>query len=190
MSDKQTIVDAFTEISARYEQVVDGELHRFWGWSYDSFVENLVQSTPLEENDRVLDVASGTAVIPLKLFSHGKTGGQVVGLDITYAMLQKGQQKIEKQQAGQIISLVCANAMSMPLQSGYFDVVLCGLATHHLDVAILLSEMQPVAAAWGPADHRRRGWVICLARTAGQRDDSSRHIPLLPPQRRLCPRAR
>lgn len=141
MSDKHYIIDAFTEISARYEQVVDGELHKFWGWSYDSFVENLVQSTPLGENDRVLDVASGTAVIPLKLFSHGKTSGQVIGLDITYAMLQRGQQKIEKHQAGQIISLVCGDAMSMPLQSGYFDVILCGLATHHLDVAILLSEM-------------------------------------------------
>ena len=141
MSDKRYIIDAFTEISARYEQVVDGELQKFWGWSYDSFVENLVQSTPLEEHDRVLDVASGTAVIPLKLFSRGKQSGQVIGLDITYAMLKKGQQKIEKHQAGQVISLVCGNAMSMPFQNGYFDVILCGLATHHLEVAILLGEM-------------------------------------------------
>lgn len=141
MSDKRYIIDAFTEISSRYEQVVDGELQRFWGWSYDSFVENLVQSTPLGEHDRVLDVASGTAVIPLKLVSRGKTSGQIIGLDITYAMLQKGQQKIEKRKAAQIISLVCGNAMIMPFQNGQFDVILCGLATHHLDVAVLLSEM-------------------------------------------------
>lgn len=141
MSDKRYIIAAFTEISSRYEQVVDGELQKFWGWSYEGFVENLIQNTPLNENDRILDVASGTAVIPLKLFRQGKGSGQVVGLDITYAMLQKGSQKVQKHQAGQVISLVCGNALCMPFKNDHFDVVLCGLATHHLNVAILLSEM-------------------------------------------------
>src|SRR5512146_137953 len=96
MNDKRFIVNAFSEIATRYEQVVDGELQRFWGWSYDGFIDNLLRCTPLRENDRVLDVASGTAVIPLKLEVAGKKQGQIIGLDLTYAMLQKGKQKIEQ----------------------------------------------------------------------------------------------
>jgi ubiquinone/menaquinone biosynthesis C-methylase UbiE len=141
MSDKSYIVDAFTEIASHYEQVVDGELRKFWGWSYDGFIENLINLTPLGENDRVLDIASGTAVIPRKLVEKRKTSGKIIGLDITYAMLEKGKQKIIQRGMNKQISLVCGNALAMPLGSGTFDAVVCGLATHHLDVGILLDEI-------------------------------------------------
>ncbi len=142
MNDKKFIVNAFSDIASHYEQVVDGELQRFWGWSYEGFIENLLRCTPLGENDRILDVASGTAVIPLKLEVQGKQQGQIIGLDITYAMLHKGKQKIAQHGPNGIISLVCGNALSMPFRNGLFDLIICGLATHHLDVNVLLAEMQ------------------------------------------------
>ena len=141
MGEKHYIVEAFSEIASRYEQVVDAELQRFWGWSYDAFVDNMVNLTKIQAGDRLLDIATGTSVIPLKLISRGDPVGKITGLDITYSMLQKGRQKINKQGAGELISSVCGNAMAMPLKSGWFDVILCGLATHHLDVSILLNEM-------------------------------------------------
>jgi ubiquinone/menaquinone biosynthesis C-methylase UbiE len=141
MADKHFIVDAFTDIASHYEQVVDGELQKFWGWTYDGFIQNLIDLTPLGENDRVLDVASGTAVIPLKLIERGKTAGKIVGLDITYAMLARGKQKVEQRGASGLISLTCGNAMAMPFRNDLFDVVVCGLATHHLNVDILLNEI-------------------------------------------------
>jgi ubiquinone/menaquinone biosynthesis C-methylase UbiE len=142
MKEKNFMVDAFSEIASHYEQVVDGELKRFWGWSYDGFIDHMIQQTTLGESDRVLDIASGTAVIPLKLEDQGKKQGQIIGLDLTYDMLHKGKQKIEQHGSNGIISLVCGNAMAMPFRNGFFDVIVCGLATHHLNVGILLSEMQ------------------------------------------------
>ncbi len=141
MGNRSVIVQAFTEMAPRYERTVDGELQKFWGWSYDGFVENLMDLTPLREEDAVLDVATGTSVIPLKIVGRGRHTGRIVGLDITLAMLRKGQQKIEARSQPAPISLTCASAMSMPYGNGSFDVVLCGLATHHLDVAVLLAEM-------------------------------------------------
>ncbi len=47
------------------------------------------------------------------------------------------------------IRLACGNALSMPFQSEFFDVVLCGLATHHMDVTILLAEMNRVLKRGG-----------------------------------------
>jgi len=142
MNDQRTMVDAFSEIAAKYEQVVDGELQKFWGWSYDGFIENLINLTSITPNDRILDIASGTAVIPLKLAERGKTGGKIVGLDITYAMLARGKQKIEKCGQQNLISLVCGDALALPFCNGMFDLIICGLATHHLNVNVLLNEIE------------------------------------------------
>lgn len=141
MNDKHFVVDAFSEIASRYESVVDGELRKFWGWSYEGFIENMVNHTSIGQNDLVLDIASGTAVIPLKLVDNGKASGKIVGLDITYSMLERGKQKISKRGINDQISLVCGNALAMPLQSETFDNIVCGLATHHLNVGVLLDEI-------------------------------------------------
>ena len=81
MSDKQVITDAFTELAPRYEGVVDKELKRFWGWGYDDFVDNMIEMMPLQTAQKILDVATGTAVIPLKLIQRDISAEQVVGLD-------------------------------------------------------------------------------------------------------------
>jgi ubiquinone/menaquinone biosynthesis C-methylase UbiE len=149
MSDKQAIIEAFTDLAPRYEQVVDSELKRFWGWSYDGFIENLIAMTPMVEDDIILDVATGTSVIPLKLTSRGKKHGQIIGLDITLAMLRKGQQKIAALEEQPCIFLTCGSAMAMPFKDGYFDVIVCGLASHHLDVPLVLAEMRRILKAGG-----------------------------------------
>ena len=141
MGEKHYIVEAFSEIASRYEQVVDAELQRFWGWSYDGFVDHMVDLTEIHSGDHLLDVATGTSVIPLKIVARGDPVGKITGLDITYSMLDKGRQKIAKCGAGKLISSVCGNAMVMPFNNAGFDVILCGLATHHLDVSVLLNEM-------------------------------------------------
>ncbi len=144
MRKKNAIIEAFTELSPRYEQVVDGELRRFWGWSYEGFIENLISLSHIEEDDVVLDVATGTAVIPRKLLEKRKTKGKIFGLDITLAMLDKAAQKIKANGSTTIIELTCGSAMTMPYRDSSFDIILCGLATHHLDVPVVLGEMKRV----------------------------------------------
>jgi ubiquinone/menaquinone biosynthesis C-methylase UbiE len=149
MADKQMIVEAFTELAPRYEDVVDAELKRFWGWSYDGFIDNLIDLTVFNPDDVVLDVATGTGVIPLKLVARGTKTAQIVGLDITPAMLRKAALKKKTTAPAAHIDLTCASAMGMPYRAGVFNVIVCGLATHHLDVPLVLSEMHRVLKPGG-----------------------------------------
>lgn len=155
MSEKKVIQDAFTLMAPGYERIVDRELKIFWGWSYSSFIDNLITKTPLRDEDVVLDVATGTAVIPMRLVERGKTKGKIFGLDITLAMLKKARLKVniamDKGNAipSSLLRFSCASAMSMPYRADNFDIIFCALATHHLDVPVVLAEMQRVLKPGG-----------------------------------------
>jgi len=149
MKEKQAVQDAFTEMSAHYEEVVDGELNLFWGWSYQNFLSELVKHTRIEDNQKILDIATGTSIIPRKLMEQNIPGIQITGLDITESMLRQGQMKIAA--AGHLpdIRLVCGDAMALPYADGSFDVIVSGLASHHMDIPLMLSEMKRVLKSNG-----------------------------------------
>jgi ubiquinone/menaquinone biosynthesis C-methylase UbiE len=140
MADKTNIVEAFSEMAPRYEQVVDSELNRFWGWSYKAFVNLLLKSTPVHPQDIILDVATGTGVIPSLLEKDGHPRCQIHGLDITMSMLVHAKRRPGQQDIASNQNLVCASAMEMPYSNSGFSQVICGLATHHMDVKKLIDE--------------------------------------------------
>ena len=144
MSDDDRIVETFTELAPRYEAVIDTELSRFWGWRYTDFADYLIKMTPCHPGDRILDVATGTAVIPRKIHDTKKPLYPVHGLDITHAMLRRAQNAIAHRHSPDHFCLTCASGMAMPYRDEYFDVVLCGLATHHMEARTMLAEMYRV----------------------------------------------
>jgi ubiquinone/menaquinone biosynthesis C-methylase UbiE len=144
MKDQEAVIEAFTELAPRYEKVVDNELDRFWGWSYAGFVDRLIELTPISDGDFILDLATGTSVIPRRLVEKVKKEYQVVGLDITERMLRRGKEKIDQEKANINIHLACGDAMVMPFKKESFNVVICGLATHHMNVLLMLSEIKRV----------------------------------------------
>jgi demethylmenaquinone methyltransferase/2-methoxy-6-polyprenyl-1,4-benzoquinol methylase len=149
MKEKQAIQGAFTEMSSHYEDVVDGELSFFWGWSYQSFLEELVKHTTVKPNQKVLDIATGTSVIPRKLLEQDIPGIQITGLDITESMLRQGKRKILAASKQDLIRLVCGDAMALPCADHSFDVVVSGLASHHMDIPLMLTEMKRVLKPGG-----------------------------------------
>ena len=80
MNDKDHIIETFTELAPRYEEVVNAELGRFWGWSYAGFVNQLIQSTPMPEKGKMLDLATGTGVIPITVATNGLSTNRIHGL--------------------------------------------------------------------------------------------------------------
>jgi ubiquinone/menaquinone biosynthesis C-methylase UbiE len=144
MAGNDVVIEAFTEMAPRYVETVDRELRQFWGLGYEEFVERLIEVAPINEGDVVLDIATGTALIPLNLVDKIGDRGRVVGLDITLAMLKHGRKNVEAAGLSSRINLVCASAMAMPFVEGVFDAVICGLGMHHMDVPRVLSEMRRV----------------------------------------------
>ncbi len=149
MKNQHTVIEAFSEMAPEYERKVNNELQRFWGLSYYGFIDNLIDMTPLDDEDWILDVATGTSVIPMRLIERGKTKGKIFGVDITQAMLMGGKKKLELRGAKDLVRLTCGSALCMPFQSNRFDTILCGLASHHMDVDILLAEISRVLKPGG-----------------------------------------
>jgi len=143
MDSQDKIIAAFSEMAPHYEKTVDSELSRLWGWRYEGFIDHLIATTTIKPDAAVLDVATGTAMIPLKINDLGKTRGRINGLDITMSMLSQARRKIITKGAVNI-DLVCGDGTSLPYAKAAFDVVVCGLATHHMDVDRLLAELTRV----------------------------------------------
>ena len=149
MDEPNHVKKAFTELAPSYSIAMDKELSQFWGISYPKFVEQLVNIAAVKPGEKVLDIATGTAVIPLKLITTNHRQERVVGLDITPAMLLNGQKVIGTHGATNTIDLVCASAMDMPFAKGIFDVIICALGTHHMNVPRMLSEAKRLMAKNG-----------------------------------------
>jgi ubiquinone/menaquinone biosynthesis C-methylase UbiE len=148
MESTETVIEAFTELAPRYESVVDNELQKFWGWSYQSFIDNLIANTPTFADERILDIATGTTLIPRKLLISNPHC-QVVGIDITLEMLKRGKEKISPLDFGKSILLSNGNAMYMPYNQDTFDVVVCGLATHHMNIPKMMAETHRILKVGG-----------------------------------------
>ena len=144
MKEEKIVAKAFKEMAPNYEAIVDGELRKFWGWRYDDFVEVLITHLPENITGTILDVATGTAVIPRKLVSKQFPFLHIFGLDLTMGMLRSGFSKVSEMEAGNIISLTNGNAMQMPYSDNTFDLVICCLATHHMSIHVMLAEMNRI----------------------------------------------
>jgi ubiquinone/menaquinone biosynthesis C-methylase UbiE len=137
------VVEAFTELAPHYEQVMDRELQELWGLTYPDLVQRVVDTISRDGEGLVLDVATGTAQIPVAL-ARAVPARKAVGLDITPAMLQGGLARIQASGDRLQVPLICASAMEMPLASQAFDVITCALGMHHMDVPQVLEELRRV----------------------------------------------
>ena len=144
MDDQKTIIKTFTELAPRYEETVDAELSLFLGWRYQRFIETFIKHIPLENGDIVLDLATGTGVIPSKLEEHGVPQDHIHGLDITYSMLKRAKSRFLENSEDFQGKLVCASATDIPYRDKSFNIITCALATHHMDAEKLIAEINRI----------------------------------------------
>ncbi len=135
------IRQAFTELAPTYEATVDREVREFCGVGYREFIGQLAARVTVAAGGRVLDVASGTALSSLEIAAHVGPQVRIFALDITPAMQAQGVTNIAQAGRAAQISQICASAMALPCAATSFDAVICGLGTHHMDVATLLTEI-------------------------------------------------
>ena len=140
MEEKEVVVEAFTELAPRYESVVNNELNKFWGWSYQGFINFLIENTSISDGELLLDIATGTGVIP-RAVMQANPNVKIVGIDITQAMLRHGKQKLGEDLFGKKVFLTTGDAMHMPYAPSSFDLIVCGLATHHMQTDQLTAEI-------------------------------------------------
>ena len=109
-----------------------------------AFVDDLLQL--VHEGTRVLDVGTGTALIPLELCSRGKQW-RVVAVDLAQAMLDVGAKNVAAAGLGNQVELKLIDAKRLPFADGEFPVVMSNSIIHHIpDPADCLREMVRVVS--------------------------------------------
>lgn len=78
-------------------------------------------------------------------FAHCK----ILGIDITDAMLDKAKANIRAESLGDAISLKKASAENIPSDDNTYDLVVCSLALHHMNVRRALREFVRVLKTGG-----------------------------------------
>lgn len=138
---QDVVIEAFTDLADNYASTIESELRRFWGISYEDFVTAIVHRTVISPGEVILDIATGMAVIPLSIADQVGQIGNIIGLDITYAMLNYAANGLKNSPHAERIKLICGSGMMLPFTENHFDMVICGLGMHHMDVSEALIEI-------------------------------------------------
>jgi demethylmenaquinone methyltransferase/2-methoxy-6-polyprenyl-1,4-benzoquinol methylase len=105
----------FTSLPQRYDRLAEILSMAQNGRWRRAMIDHIVPSSP----GRVLDVASGTAGVALQLAS--RTSAEVVGVDLTEAMLAQGHRNIGRARLGERVQLVAGRAEQLPFPDESFD---------------------------------------------------------------------
>ena len=115
---------------------------------------SLLDEVPPDQEAEVLDLATGSADIPLAIVRWARARGRtvrVVASDASPPILDAAARRVAREPA---IRLARQDARAVPFPDRSFDVVLCSLALHHFppdDAVAVLREMDRLA---------RRGFIV------------------------------
>lgn len=120
----------------------------------------LVRATQGTTPPLVLDVATGTARLPLALFDAPDFHGQVIGVDLSRQMLRMAAEKMLPELQARRLFLVHAPAENLPFIDASFDVVTC--------LETLEFTMSPQAVITELVRVLRPGGILLLSNRQGQ----------------------
>ena len=123
------------------------------------FVPALCEAVGVDEDHKVLDVATGTGEAARVMLPMVGSSGVVVGVDISTAMVDAASSRL----AGRPYFAVAGNAEVLPFASACFDIVVCQLGLMFFpNPALALAEWRRVVRA----DGRVAACVIASAERA------------------------
>lgn len=94
------------------------------------FCSHLLEHDPVLDN--VLDVGTGTALIPIELCRR-MTGARVVAIDLADWMLALGKENVAREGLSSVISVEKIDAKRLPFADGSFTCVMSNSIIHHIE---------------------------------------------------------
>ena len=150
---------SYDEIAERYDRV--------WSARFEDVARHIWTRVPVSACDRVLDIGTGTGVVPRIRSEVAGVAGFAVGCDRSPAMLQRARSQV----AGLHVLVVDATALSFRHEN--FDVVTASFVLSHIrDYRSALAETLRVLKSggtvavtnWAPhSDPCSAAWSECLA---------------------------
>jgi demethylmenaquinone methyltransferase/2-methoxy-6-polyprenyl-1,4-benzoquinol methylase len=143
-SKKEEVAQMFDNISAKYDF-----LNHFLSLGIDKIWRKKAVNMLSDINpSRILDIATGTgdfAIQSLTLLPE-----EVIGVDISEGMLEKGRQKMVKRKIDHIISMRSGDSEDLPFEDNYFDALTVGFGVRNFqNLELGLAEMLRVVRTGG-----------------------------------------
>jgi demethylmenaquinone methyltransferase/2-methoxy-6-polyprenyl-1,4-benzoquinol methylase len=134
----------FTGLPQRYDRLAEVlSLGQNGRWRR-AMVDHIVPGNPR----LILDVATGPAGVALQLAS--RTGGQVVGVDLTEAMIREGKANVARAGAEKQVQVVLGKGQQLPFADATFDALTFTYLLRYVeDPAATLRELARVVRPGG-----------------------------------------
>ena len=131
----------FDEISSRYDL-----LNRLLSFGLDVFWRRqLLRFLPAQHNQKLLDLATGTADVPLTLVRRNKNIEYAVGIDLADKMLAVGRAKVTRAKLEDKILLTHGDASHIAFNADVFNVVTMAFGIRNVEDPLqVLREMHRV----------------------------------------------
>lgn len=138
----------FDRIAPRYDF-----LNRFLSFGLDvGWRKDLAKFLPQRQNLEILDLATGTADVPLYLLQRTKNIRQIYGIDMSRSMLKIGEKKIARADFSDRILLREGDINQIPFAQNRFDAVTIAFGIRNVeDPAHVLREIHRVLKPKGRA---------------------------------------
>ena len=116
-ADKTQVGQLFDSISGHYDF-----LNHFLSFNIDKkWRRNAIKELSIGK-DLVLDVATGTCDLAIEIINQ-KKANHIIGIDLSKGMLDKGQEKINRLNLSEIITLKQENCLNLSFEDNSFDAV-------------------------------------------------------------------
>jgi demethylmenaquinone methyltransferase / 2-methoxy-6-polyprenyl-1,4-benzoquinol methylase len=118
LTKKQQIADMFNQIAFRYDflnRFLSGGIDKYWR---KKAIRELAPFHP----DSILDVATGTGDVAILMAKYLQPK-KIIGIDISYGMLEIGKKKLAKLRLQEMIELKSGDSESIDFEDDSFDAV-------------------------------------------------------------------
>ncbi len=132
--------------------------------SEDWFTFHGLHMVSVHPGEKVLEIGPGTGKALLKLAQDSAERGWVVGLDLSWGMLQTAHKKVERASLNRRVSLSLGDGAALPFAAGSYNVIFLGFTLELFDtpeIPRVLNECMRVLRPEG------RLGVVSLARPDG-----------------------
>ncbi len=144
MNNKKDVKKQYEAWASTYDLDKVEIIRKDTGIELEEFVNHILDNCQLKKGQKILDVGTGTGLISVSISKRLAGNCQILGIDITDAMLAKTKNNIKMKSLDNVIFLKKASAENLPVENGFFDLVVCVFTIRHTHVEVALREFMRV----------------------------------------------